>query len=544
MKVAIYTRVSTDEQAREGYSLEVQEEYLRDFAKKQSWKICFSEDGKIYSDDITGYTLDRPALKNLLFDAKEKKFDLVLVYKIDRFSRKLMNLLNLVEELETYGIGFKSATEPFDTTTSAGKLMFQQLGSFAEFERNRIAERVFPGMIKGVERGNWQGARYSPYGYSYSKLDPEKKLRVVKEEADIVKLIYTMYLSGQSTGQIAGYLYKKEYQTRSGGRFQTKLIGDILKNKFYLGKLVWNKRHYDKRQPTRRGYRYVNNDPSKVIEVDGRQEPIICQEDFDMVQERLKANRRGVLYRKNSKEYPLSGILFCQRCGHKYLGGVNISQHRLKIKKRWYKCSARQVHFIKCSNAAVRAEVLEPQVFKILEEMISHPDIKSGRYDNLIKTHKFGADEQLDEKNRELRNKLRLNLEKQAKLNDSYLDNLVAIEVFRDKSVLLREEEKQLKNDIAKLEMKLIEKEQSKEYEHLLKRVINDFEDTRRNIDIVAKKELLRLIFKRVMVDAGEVVDVELYEPFKTFYEEIKCKTLEKTAPGAKSCILLPTAAR
>jgi len=72
-------------------------------------------------------------------------------------------------ELSSYGIGFKSATEPFDTTTSAGRLMFQQLGSFAEFERNRIAERIFPGTVKSVQQGNWQGARYAPYGYKYNK---------------------------------------------------------------------------------------------------------------------------------------------------------------------------------------------------------------------------------------------------------------------------------------------------------------------------------------------------------------------------------------
>lgn len=158
-------------------------------------------------------------------------------------------------------------------------------------------------------------------------------------------------------------------------------------------------------------------------------------------------------------------------------------------------------HFIKCSNPAVRAEVIEPQVFKILEEIISHPVIKSGRYDNLIKTHKLCYDEYLNEKSRELREKLRQNLEKQTKLNEAYLDNLVAIDVFRDKSVLLREEEKQLKNEIAKFEMKLIEKEKSEEYQRLLKRVIDNFEETKKNIDIIAKKELLRLISKRVMVE-------------------------------------------
>lgn len=165
MLVAIYLRVSTEDQAKEGYSLELQRDYLEAFAEREG-----VEAPKIYQDDgISGYSTERPALKELLKDAKEKKFDLVLIYKIDRFSRNLKDLLNLVDELFSYGVGFKSATEPFDTTTSAGKLMFQQLGSFAEFERNRIAERVFPGMVKGVQQGDWQGARYSPYGYRYNK---------------------------------------------------------------------------------------------------------------------------------------------------------------------------------------------------------------------------------------------------------------------------------------------------------------------------------------------------------------------------------------
>ncbi len=88
-------------------------------------------------------------MQELLKDPKRKKFELVFVYKIDRFSRNLKDLLNLVDELSACEVAFKSATEPFDTSTSAGKLMFQQLGSFAEFERNRLAERVMPGMIRG-----------------------------------------------------------------------------------------------------------------------------------------------------------------------------------------------------------------------------------------------------------------------------------------------------------------------------------------------------------------------------------------------------------
>ena len=134
MKVAIYTRVSTEDQVKEGTSLEVQRDFLVSYAKREGWEIYYSEAGKIYEDDgYSGYTRERPALKKLFADAKKKRFEMVLVHKIDRFSRNLRDLLNLVDELEYLNISLKSATEPYDTSSSAGKMMFQQLGSFAEF---------------------------------------------------------------------------------------------------------------------------------------------------------------------------------------------------------------------------------------------------------------------------------------------------------------------------------------------------------------------------------------------------------------------------
>src|SRR3989338_7590165 len=210
MNIAIYVRVSTEDQAKEGYSLEVQKEHLESFANREGYEVF-----RVYCDDgVSAYSTRRPALQALFADAKAKRFELVVVHKIDRFSRNLKDLLMLVDELSYYGVAFKSATEPFDTTTSAGMLMFQQLGSFAEFERNRIAERVFPGMLKGVQQGNWQGARYSPYGYRYNKAN--KLLEIEEREANIVKLIYAMYLSGKSTHDIAAYLDRKGYKTRTG----------------------------------------------------------------------------------------------------------------------------------------------------------------------------------------------------------------------------------------------------------------------------------------------------------------------------------------
>ena len=233
MKTAIYTRVSTEDQVRDGYSLEVQKEYLTNYAGQNGCEVV-----NFYTDEgISAGTTDRPALQKLLEDARKKKFSLVLVYKIDRFSRRLHDLLGLAEKLESFGVGFKSATEPFDTTTSAGKLMFQQLGSFAEFERNRHAERVFPGMVKSVQAGNWHGSRNCPFGYTYSK--EKKLLEINKREARIVKLVYQMYLAGKSATQIANYLNSSKHETRVGRFFYAKFIRDILHNHIYIGLVVW-----------------------------------------------------------------------------------------------------------------------------------------------------------------------------------------------------------------------------------------------------------------------------------------------------------------
>jgi site-specific DNA recombinase len=547
MKVAIYIRVSTEEQAREGFSMEVQREYLLDHAKRLGWEVY-----KIYSDDESGYVLDRPALKEMFQDARAKKFELIITYKLDRFSRKLKDLLNIVDELENYGVAYKSATEPFDTTTSAGKLMFQQLGSFAEFERNRIKERVFPGMIKGVQQGNWQGARYAPYGYHYNK--EKKLLEVVPEETDIVKLIYMMYLSNKTTGQITEYLYLKGYKTRSGGKFNSALVCKMLKNQIYLGKLIWNQHHYDTKQHTntRVGYKYVRNDPSQIVVAQGRHQPIICQEDFDLVQKKLRANRKGVLHRRNVFEYPLTGILYCAKCGYRYQGTSSISNHRTKKRKRWYKCSCMGTYHIKCDNPSVKAEDIEPKVFDIVKKVLAHRDMVNGRLDALVKANIYHNNADVRQELDKLNELLNGNLTKQSKINDAYMDNLIGIEIYKDKVSLLREEEKQIKAEIGKCKIRLVEKEQSEAYLRTLKLAIDNFDETKKKIDIVEKKETVKLIFKSVEINGSAIVSVRLYPPFQQMYEEVlkECNTLKnqeiatKTQTDREVCILQPTVAR
>jgi len=519
MGLAIYIRVSTEDQAKEGYSLEVQREYLESFAKREGLGIF-----KVYQDDgISGYSTERPALKELLKDAKEKKFDLVLVYKIDRFSRNLKDLLNLVHELSTYGVGFKSATEPFDTTTSAGKLMFQQLGSFAEFERNRIAERVFPGMVKGVQRGNWQGARYAPYGYKYNK--EKKLLEIDDEETKVVKLIYTMFLCDKSIRSITEYLTRKGYRNRKGNIFSTKLIGDILKNRIYTGKLVWNAHYYDKTQKTKKGYKYVKNPPEKVIISQGKHQPIISEEDFELVQAKLKTRR--IEQRRKASDYPLSGILYCARCNHKYLGISSISNHRTGVKKRWYRCMGPYRSFISCKNKSVKAQEIESEVAEILETLLKNDKLKTSRWMNVTPANfpSFAESAKIDLE--KVKNRLQSNLKKQSKLTDAYLENLLSEELYKQKNEGLRQEEEEVKKLIALQEVRDIERERSRDYLNRVEEFLEGYDPNKKEVDLETKKLMLNLLFKNIKIAHKKIFSFEFFAPFNFlfFEEKQKCQT-------------------
>ncbi|MFH1093071.1 MAG: recombinase family protein [Candidatus Omnitrophota bacterium] len=527
-KVAIYIRVSTEDQAKEGYSLEVQREYLESFAQHEGCEVF-----KIYCDDgISAYSTRRPALQALLADAKAKRFELVLVHKIDRFSRNLKDLLMLVDELSSYGVAFKSATEPFDTTTSAGKLMFQQLGSFAEFERNRIAERVFPGMIKGVQQGNWQGARFAPFGYTYNKA--KKLLEVEEREASIVKLIYTMYISGKSTHDIAAYLDKKGYKTRTGKQFYNKFICDILKNQIYIGKIVWNKKHYDKNQKTKKHYKYIRNDPSKILIAQGRHKPIIDEEDFAEVQKLLANKTRTWRPREKNQEYLLTGLITCAKCNHRYTGVSSISNHRLNRKKRWYRCSGPHSSHINCTNRAVKAEDIEPEATKIVVQLIQNDRLKQSRWttgtlQNGANFPYFGENAKIDFS--EVKDKLKINQEKQSKLTDAYLENLLGEDVYREKNSSLRDEEESLKKLLAGYELREIERERSEGYINRVKGFLDGYDDSKTTIDFATKKELAGLLFKNIKIAPAvggalppKRISFFLFAPFNFLFSETEKK--------------------
>ena len=155
-KVAIYCRVSTVEQAEEGYSIDEQRRRNIEYCEKEGHEVF-----KVYEDrGISGKNISgRPGLKELLQDANAGKFDLVIVWKLNRISRKLIDILNIVDTLDKNKIAFRSLTESFETETPAGKLQLNIMGAIGEFERGTIAENVKMGMIARAREGKWNGGK-------------------------------------------------------------------------------------------------------------------------------------------------------------------------------------------------------------------------------------------------------------------------------------------------------------------------------------------------------------------------------------------------
>jgi len=224
LKVAIYSRVSTEEQAREGLSVEAQIDKCNSFCNARDWEVF-----KIYKDaGFSAGSLNRPALELLLRDAQEKRFDIILVYKIDRFSRKLKDLIMILEELKEKNINFTSVTEQIDTTSAMGEAFFQIIGVFAQLERGMVKERVELAFERKIKFG--EALFRAPFGYAYQN----KKLIPHPQDAEKIREIFEMWAQDINYKEIS-----KQFQ------IPTSTLYQIIKNPVYLGKIKYKGKLYN-----------------------------------------------------------------------------------------------------------------------------------------------------------------------------------------------------------------------------------------------------------------------------------------------------------
>src|SRR5713226_8204753 len=210
LRCAVYTRKSSEEGLEmEFNSLEAQRESCEAYIASQRAEGWLLVPDRYDDGGFSGGTLDRPALKRLLIDSEAGKVDIVVVYKIDRLSRSLMDFFRLVEIFDQHKVTFVSVTQSFNTTTSMGRLTLNILLSFAQFEREVIGERIRDKFAASRKRGIWVGGPI-PLGYA----SVGKKLVIVPEEAETVRTMFRLYLECGSMGALMEDLDRRGIRTK------------------------------------------------------------------------------------------------------------------------------------------------------------------------------------------------------------------------------------------------------------------------------------------------------------------------------------------
>lgn len=354
IRVAIYVRVSTKEQAMEGYSIGEQTERLKKFAEAHDWVIV-----NVYTDaGHSGADLDRPALEKMIEDLKAGKIDKVLVYKLDRLSRSQKDTLKLIEDIFLpNNTDFESMTEKLDTATAHGRAMIGILAAFAQLEREMITERMSMGLQARIKEGKWRGGAQVPFGYNYDKA--HNKLTINEWEAEIVKSLFNRYLDGEALYYIAETMLENG-QTLRNGKVDRRNLRYMLRSKVYCGyqryQDEWIKSNHDS---------------------------IITEELFNKVQERLDNNLQrfeeaGFKTGVKATSTNLGGMLYCGKCGARY--------HRSRTGTKqygfhwYYKCysQSKQVKTMikdpNCTNTRWRIEDLDNLIFGEIKKLAIDPE--------------------------------------------------------------------------------------------------------------------------------------------------------------------------
>lgn len=222
-KACIYTRVSTQEQANEGYSIEEQERMCKAYIESKGWLYT-----KTYSDPgISGRTMKRPGLQELIKDIEKHEVEAVVIYKLDRLSRKQKDTMTIIEDFFLKNeITLASLNETLDTSTPWGRAMIGILSSFNQMESENIQERTMMGRKAKVTSGGYAGGK-PPIGYKAV----DGNLVIVPEEAEIVKLVFELRENEKKTmQQIADELNKRGFRTKKGFEFKHSAIQNILNN--------------------------------------------------------------------------------------------------------------------------------------------------------------------------------------------------------------------------------------------------------------------------------------------------------------------------
>jgi len=381
MKIGVYTRVSTDLQVRRGESLDEQVDEARSYCKYKDISIVqvYREEGK------SGKNIDRPELKKLLRDCKKGKIDTVIVKKLDRLSRSILDFEKLLRFFEEYKVTLISLRESFDTSSPMSRAAVRIVLVFAQLEREQTSERTRDAMVFRAKRGIWNGG-HLPLGYN---LIPKKGLIVNKEEAPIVNIIFEKYIELASYVKVANCINDLGYRTKSyttkkgqeigGVKFIDTHIARTIQNPVYIGKISYKDELFL-----------------------GNHEAILSEDIYNHAQEiRNENNRRnGSLKKVNKHNFLLEGLIYCSECNSQ----MTPRYSRGKSKRYFYYACTKAIHSGKhtCSTRTLSAPAIEQLVLnrirsivnddEVFKEVMSHNDEDNRRLIKELRESDRGID--------------------------------------------------------------------------------------------------------------------------------------------------------
>ncbi|MEW9121327.1 MAG: recombinase family protein [Thermotaleaceae bacterium] len=398
MSVAgIYSRKSLF--TGKGESIKNQIESCQQYANSKNWETCI-----YYDEGFSGQNKNRPGFQKLLKDIDQGNIQHVIFYKLDRISRRMLDILEFIENTNSKGIDFISITENFDTTSPLGRAMVHIAATFAQLEREMLQQRVKDNMLQLAKTGRWLGG-VTPTGFCskmirYNNMQGKEKtmhvLEEIPEEIQIIKTIYNEYLRHQSLSQVEKSLLQMGILTKNGVNFQKQTIKNILSNPVYVkadphvysyfndlnvdiansvedfdgihGLLSYNKN----KNQGEKGNKLRS--PENWIIAVSKHQGLINGEQWCYVQHLLsKNNKKGSIWKK-SENALLSGFLRCKHCNSPMI--IKYGQLNKKTKKRFYYYVCQRKDFskgIQCSNKNIRGDLLDNAILTAILKMAPEP---------------------------------------------------------------------------------------------------------------------------------------------------------------------------
>ena len=485
MRVGGYIRVSTEEQASEGYSLAAQEEAIRAYAKAHGWEIV-----QVYADaGRSGKSLKgREALVALLADAEAGAFDRLIFWKLDRLARNLRDLLQVSDRLEAAGVGIVSIQESIDTGTASGRMMRNVIGSLAEFEREVIIERI----SVGIQQKARQGRIVGPVSLGYNR--DERGDLEPNELAPLVREAFELYATGRcSLRDLTRWAFQRGLRSRNGNPLDRLSIRKLLLNPVYAGDVSYHKRE---------GGGIVARDCHEAI---------VPREIFERVQRQLERRRYegdGKTW-GNREPYPLTGVAICGSCGKRMVG---------------CRATKRQLRYMRCSTTA-----------RVGRDACCQPMIRADLMEGQLRDYLAGMRlpiEVLEEVIGELRNR------RNARAHDERPSIQRQIEGWRRLFVMGEIDEARFRTETAPLHRQLTDldaSEQPLDVERALQ-LLRSVDDLWHHDDRHGQREFITEVFTRVVVEGPYVVEIMP----KAGYEALFIVDREERFGGEWGVVWLP----